>query len=560
MAHSADRFDRRAFLGRGAATAAGMALAGIGAPALLSACGGSTGGSPSSSGPGTATPGVSNATPQLGGTVIIGMNSEIDGFLPAQSHFDNTGLTYANTVFDTMTAVAADGSIRPHLAAAVTPNTDMTAWTVTLRPNIVFHDGSPLTADVVLQNFKAIKSSALTAQAAAPISGATTSGELSITFNCEEPLVAFPSYLTTQLGYVIALSQLDSKTGSQNPVGTGPYQIVSWEPNDHFTVKRNPHYWRKGLPYLDTITFRPIISDQSRELSLRSGTIDLMVSHDPGAIADLQHNSSFQQVNDVHQSVGQPDMDFICLNVTKDPLNDLTVRQALAYATNPAEIISLFGRGIQTVNTSLFPPGSIYRPANNGYPQFNLAKAKELVARAAPNHGGSLSLNLVDITDPRQSEIISALGNMWQKAGFKVALNQIQQVTYIDNLVGGNFQAAADEQFGAADPDLNYVWLSPTTANPPIALNFARNKDPKIEAALQQGRTHADKSARIEAYQTVDKLLSQDLPYLWFSRASWSLTGSDTVMNFANPILPDGTRGLGFSGGVFTPAQIWRKA
>ena len=169
------------------------------------------------------------------------MSSDIDGFLPAQSHFDNTGLTYANAVFDTLTAVAADGSIRPHLAASVTPNADMTAWTVTLRPNVRFHDGSPLTADVALQNFKALKASPLTAQAVAAVSGATTAGDLSITYNCVEPLVAFPSYLTTQVGYLIALSQLDNtKNGSQMPVGTGPFKYVSWEPNDHFTLERNP--------------------------------------------------------------------------------------------------------------------------------------------------------------------------------------------------------------------------------------------------------------------------------------------------------------------------------
>ena len=136
VADSADRYDRRTFLGRGAASAAGLALAGAGAPVLLSACGASGPSGPSTASSATTTPGVSTAKPRRGGSVIIGMSSEIDGFLPAQSHFDNTGLTYANAVFDTLTAVAADGSIRPHLAASVVPNADMTAWTVTLRPNV----------------------------------------------------------------------------------------------------------------------------------------------------------------------------------------------------------------------------------------------------------------------------------------------------------------------------------------------------------------------------------------------------------------------------------------
>jgi ABC-type transport system substrate-binding protein len=555
------RFNRRAFLGRGASAAAGLALAGAGAPVLLSACGGS---SPSTTtSPGRArTPGVSTAAPVRGGSIIVSMSSEIDGFLPASSHFDNTGLTYANAVFDTLTSVAADGSIRPHLASSITPNPDMTAWTLTLRPNVEFHDGSPLNADVLTANFHALKTSALTGQAVTPISSVTKTGELSVVFNCDEPLVAFPSYLTTQVGYIIALSQLDAPpdVGSQHPVGTGPFKFVSWEPNDHFTVERNPAYWRQGLPYLDQLTFKPIVDDQSRESSLRSGTIDLMVSHDPEIIADLRDNADYQQVNDLTQTIGQPDMDFICLNVTQDPLNDLTVRQALAYATNVDEIVRLFGYGVLTPNTSLFPEGSQWRAADNGYPSYDLARAKQLVARAAPNHGGKLVLKLTDIPDPRQVSIIEALQSMWQSAGFTVSLGEVQQTTYIDDLVTGGFQACGDEQFSAPDPDINYVWLSDTTASGPIALNFARNKDARIEAALQKGRTSADKEARIEAYQTVDKLLAEDLPYLWFSRAPWSLTGNATTMNFANPILPDGTQGQGFAAGVFTPAQIWTKA
>ncbi|MGH9017077.1 MAG: ABC transporter substrate-binding protein [Acidimicrobiales bacterium] len=562
MADFADRYDRRAFLGRGAATAAGLALAGAGAPVLLSACGGSTPSGTKSPSTGTTSPGVSTATPTRGGTVTIGVSSEIDGFLPSQSHFDATGLVYAQAVFDSLTAIAADGSARPHLAASVTPNADMTQWTVTLRPNITFHDGSPLTADVVVENFRAIKTSALTAQAAAPVSSINSSGPLTVVFACVEPLVAFPSYLATQLGYVVALAQLNAKgtAGQTMPIGTGPFKYQSWEPNDHFTVVKNPDYWRRGLPYLDSMTFKPIVEDESREDSLRSGTIDLMVSHDPGIIKDLRYDSSFQQVTDLYSAVGEPDMDFILLNCESGPTADLMVRQALAYATNSEEVVKLFGDGVQTVNTSLYPPGSPYRPADNGYPKFNLAKAKELVAKAAPNHGGTIDIQLIDVPDPRQAEIIQAVQQMWQSAGVKVTLGQIQQVTYIDQLVGGQFQAAADEQFSAPDPDLNYVWLSPTTANPPIALNFARNKDQRIETALQQGRTHSAHEARVEAYQTVDKLLAEDLPYLWFSRASWSITGNDTVQNFANPILPDGTRGLDFAGGVFSPTQIWMKA
>jgi peptide/nickel transport system substrate-binding protein len=552
MADSADRYDRRAFLARGATGAAALGLAGVGLPALLEGCGSSTPSAPRLS----STPGVSTATPKRGGSITVGLNSEIDGFLPSASHFDNSGLTYANTIFDTLTVVAADGSAKPYLAQSVTPNPDMTVWTITLRPGVTFHDGSPLNADVLKANFDSLQSSALTGPA---FNGAVANfvkvSDLAVAVNCVEPIVAFPHYLSTQLGYVIGMAQLESAS-STKPIGTGPFSLQSWVPNDHFTATRNPHYWRSGFPYLDSITYKPIVIDESRENSLTSRTIDMMVSHDPNAIKDLHASASFQQV--LNPSVGQGDMDFIILNTAADPTDDLLVRQALAYATDVDELVKLFGAGVAKPNLSLFPPGSPYRADDNGYPTYNLAKAKELVAQAAPNHGGKIELALATVTDPRLLNEIQALASMWGLAGIQTTVSTVEQVTFIDNLVTGKFQAYTDEQFGASDPDLNYVWMSPTTANGLIALNFSRNKDDALEAALQKGRTMSDPTERIQAYQEVDKRLSADLPYLWASLATWSLTGSNEVINFNNLTLPDGSRALGFANGVYDPTSTWR--
>jgi peptide/nickel transport system substrate-binding protein len=305
------------------------------------------------------------------------------------------------------------------------------------------------------------------------------------------------------------------------------------------------------------VTYRPIAVDQSRENSLKSGTIDFMVTRDPNAIADLRDNSSYQVV--LNPSVGQGDMDFIVFNTDAEPTNDLLVRQALVHATDVDELVKLFGAGVAKPNPSLFPPGSPYRAADNGYPTYDLAKAKALVAQAAPNHGGTIKISLATITDPRLLNEIQAVANMWGMAGIQATVSQVEAVTFIDNLVTGQFQAYTDEQFGASDPDLNYVWLSPTTANPPIALNFARNKDDALEAALQRGRTMSNSSDRIQAYQEVDQRLSQDLPYLWTNLATWSAIGSDAVLNFNNLTLPDGSQAQGFANGVFNPTPAWRK-
>ncbi len=132
----------------------------------VSACGSAQ----SSARPLSETPGASSQTPRPGGTLTVGVNSEVGGFLPSQDNFDNTGTIYADTVFDTLTKVGSDGAIHPHLATSVTPNAGgRRVWTVGLRQGVRFSDGSVFAAGVVAANFRALKQGLLTSLALAPL-------------------------------------------------------------------------------------------------------------------------------------------------------------------------------------------------------------------------------------------------------------------------------------------------------------------------------------------------------------------------------------------------------
>ena len=129
--------DRRAFLNRGAAVGGAVVLAGTAATGLSSCSSGAGSSSPTSSG-------ASTTGPSGGGSLTVGTMAEIDGFSPSLNRWDTNGLLYANTVFDPLMAVALDGTIQPYLARSLTPNTTYDRWTLTLRPGVVFHDGSQL--------------------------------------------------------------------------------------------------------------------------------------------------------------------------------------------------------------------------------------------------------------------------------------------------------------------------------------------------------------------------------------------------------------------------------
>ena len=243
---------RRVFLSRGAATG-GVILVGAGASAGLAGCSSGSSGSSTTTGANKGgKAGVSTGTPKRGGKAVIGTTADIDGFFPPTNHWDNNGFLYANTIYDPLTAVAADGSIKPYLAETITPNSTYTAWTLKLRSGITFHDGSPLTAAVVKANFDALKASALTGIALKQVTSVTITDPLTVVYNFADPFVSLPASLATQVGYVVGQAMLDAASKSPmtppHPVGTGPFIYDNWQPNDHFTATRNPHYWRSGFP------------------------------------------------------------------------------------------------------------------------------------------------------------------------------------------------------------------------------------------------------------------------------------------------------------------------
>lgn len=557
-----DGLSRRKFLSSSAAAAGGAALIGVGGPVALAGCASSTSSGSSATSGGAASAasaGVGTGTPRRGGSAILATTSEIDGFYPPSNHWDATGFLYANTVFDPLVAVGADGSAQPYLAESVTPNPDNTVWTVRLRPGVTFSDGSALTSSVLKANFDALKASPLTGIALQIVEKAAIVDPLSVAFTCTGPNVAFPYYLTSQVGYVFGTAMIDAASGSgpATPVGTGPFVYSSWQPNDHFTATRNPHYWRPGYPYLDAITFRPIADTTQRESTLKTGAVDLIYSADPNTVDHFNGVSGYQVVTNLHDTVGEPDMDFVMLNCAKPPTDDLRVRQALAHGLDATALAKLFGGGLEQPATGLFPPGSPYYSPTT-YPTFDQAAARSLVHQYAAQHG-TPSVQLGTVTDPRLSRVVQAIQQMWQQVGFDVSLQIIDQASFITNAITGDFQAYTFEQFSAADPDLNYVWWSTTTIAAPgkIGLNFARNADPQIEQAMVAARGETNRAARIADYQKVNERFAVDLPYLWLGRTVWSEVSNQRLQNFAGMVLPDGTRAKPFDNGVSFTAQMW---
>jgi len=175
--------------------------------------------------------------------------------------------------------------------------------------------------------------------------------------------------------------------------------------------------------------------------------------------------------------------------------------------------------------------------------------------------GKPVSFSLNHTPDASTTKIAEYLQQQLQTVGMQVTLTPIQQANIINTALLGSFQAQVWRQFGAVNPDLNYIFWSPTNANTPVfSINMARNTDPKMQAALLKGRQSPAKADQTAAYQQVSKLMGQDIPYVWFDRATWAVAAQSKVQNFANPTTPAGGKAFPLIGGSIYPTQIWLKS
>ena len=178
---------------------------------------------------------------QRGGSVRYAVEAETgDGWCLQEAQLAISGILVARAIYDTLTAPNSEGEYVPYLAEAVEPNDDFTQWTITVREDVTFHDGSDLTAEVVKNNLDAYRG-AEGGHARSPllflfvldnIESVEVSGERDVVVTTKVPWVAFPAFLYSsgRLG-ITGQAQLDDTEGcSRNLIGTGP--VHAREPDD----------------------------------------------------------------------------------------------------------------------------------------------------------------------------------------------------------------------------------------------------------------------------------------------------------------------------------------
>jgi ABC-type transport system substrate-binding protein len=497
---------------------------------------------------------ASTGSPKPGGSVVYGIEGESDGWNPTTARWSAPALTEANTVFDPLAAWGPNYDTEPYLAQSLTHSADYTEWDIKVRSGVTFHDGEKLDAAAVKKDLDAVKASALTGTAFGPVTSITIVDDLTVAVHMNMAWSAFPATLTAQVGLIASPKQIASGD-TQHPVGTGPFAFSSWAQNSSFVVKRNPSYWRKGLPYLDQVTFKPIPEANTMYQALLTGDIDMMETSSNQIQNHMASVAAKGQIQVVY-SRGEAEEQLAMLNTSKAPLDDLSVRQAVVYATDTKSWAKAVGVDPSTLADGPFAPDSKwYVPT--GYPGYDLAKAKSLVQQYVAQHGSPPTFTIQCTPDSLVLQTCQILQSQWDKAGMRVRITTTEESTLISNAIQGTYQATIWRQFGGQDPDGDSVWWNGANTKPPLALNMARNVDPRIDDAIRVGRTSYKENERQLAYIVLARQLAKDLPYVWLNHTVWVVGARNNVRGFDQTTLPSGEKTDPVTSGVERMTQIW---
>jgi peptide/nickel transport system substrate-binding protein len=500
----------------------------------------------------TAAGSLTTEKPVDGGKITVRVEAEVGNpWAPANLNCDTACETRARTFYEPLMALdGTDQSIKPYLLTSCTPDADFKVWTMKVRPGITFSDGTPLNADVVVDNLQRGLKSPLLAPIFTTVTGVAKVDDMTVTVTSSSTWVDLCSYYASSIGYMASskwLAAVDADpTQATKPIGTGPFILTDFVAGQQTIVKKNPNYWRKSedLPHLDEIDFRIISDELTAANALKAGQIDVLTTLNGQNIKDFKADSKYNySAQDKYT-----DTIYQMLNVGQQgsPLADQNVRCGLTAATDTKTLVDTQTAGQFKVANGPFSPGQQGYLDDPGNQKYDPAKAKQLIKTWSDAHGGQKPKIIISTTtDSTAQQGGQLLQQWWNDAGADVSVQAVEQSKLITNALVGDpsFNAFSWRNHAGNYFEYQTVWWSSANAQPPgqVALNFGRMKDPVIDQALQTARTSPDPAAQVKAAEDANREFAKQcwmIPDYWNQWATFSTKKVHGIGNSAT--LPDG--------------------
>jgi ABC-type transport system substrate-binding protein len=441
--------------------------------------------------------------------------------------------------------------VKPHLAESWDTSSP-TSVLIKLRPNVKFHDGSDLTAEVVKWNLDRCMThpkSGAKAQLSA-IESVEVADPLTVRLKLKYPSPTLFVNLTSDARYVSIMSKaFYDKVGDEGvakqAVGTGPFKLAEWKAGQSVRYERFDGYWMPGadgkpLPYPDGVELRFQADAAAALLALRSGDLDVLPTVLGKDIPTIKSNADLVYQEAPWQAT------IYCLGFNARPGKKFAgeqmkkVRQAAQYAIDREGIARALGLGLGAPNYYLLAPGQIGFDESLPKYTFDLDKAKQLMSEAGYANGIETTLDY--ISRPEDQQNAQLYQQMLEKIGIKLNLQPSERVAWVQKTLAGDYEFSAF-QTGTPRPDSDLTltaYLGTNGTSAWVGLNNA-----EIDKLLDQGRTESDAAKRIATYAQVQKLIFDDasIGFTWRRNGAWAF--SKAVKDFGDPYLNVVTSGTG---------------
>ncbi|MDV2478350.1 ABC transporter substrate-binding protein [Rhodococcus zopfii] len=495
-----------------------IAAAGI-AALFLTACGGAD-----SAGGGAD---VDAGDPVSGGVARVLQTGEPRSLDPA--NLSNTWAhqpTLGNALYGSLMINNLDTlEIEYRMATEFSTTDGGTTFTLKLRPDLKFSDGTPLDAAAVKFNWDRLKDPALgstTIRQAVQIADTQVVDPTTLTVRMTAPNPHFAQALIAgALNWIASPAALAQGQAAfdENPIGAGPFTLVKWTRQDSIELTRNPTYWDAPKPYLDGLTIRTVADTNQRVNSIVTGG------------SDLASETNWQSLNKVEAAGFSYDVvstgggQMLGMNARRAPFDDVRARRAVSLAVDLDAINTAVYNGEGKIPRKLFQEDSPYY-ADVALDRHDAEEAQRLFDELAAE-GKPVKFTYMSYPTTESKTLGEAL-----QAQLSAFTNVEANVEVVDF-------AAATARAGARDFDM--VVTSAIVQDPDFGLwtafhkdstgNFTGVQDQAMSDALDVGRRATSTDERVAAYTTVQERLAEVVPGIWYYRAVPAVTVGKELHN-----------------------------
>ncbi|CAN7671146.1 ABC transporter substrate-binding protein [Caballeronia sp. LjRoot34] len=487
------------------------------------------------------------SAPVRGGSVVLALGADPAGLNPAVST-SGQDLMVGCILYQGLTTTTDKGDIRPMLAKSWSISPDGRTYTFELN-SAKWQDGKPFTSEDVKYSLLEVNSkySPVFAAAGRAIDSIDTPTPSRVVMHLKQPFGPLLISLSCSNGGAILPEHVFKGTNvssnpatSSQPIGLGPFMFKEWVRGDHITLAKNPDYYEAGKPYLDQVIFRIIPQAASRTQALLAGDIDY-TSYYYVSTNDYPVLKAAPNLRLVPAGL-PPSINMLVFNVTRKPLDDKRVRQALTMATNRDFLQQTAFRNNGTVGTMPFPskiawaanPDIDYRKM---YP-FNVAKANALLDQAGLKRGPDgtrFKINILYQSDDQELPVAAvSLKNMWKDVGVDLTIIPVDFATSIPRMFKQrDFDTMMISYTSFGDPALGLARIFVTSAQGKTYGNSSGYSNKTVDDLFAQAEQATSEADRGALYKKVQMILADDLPMLtlnergMYDAMSKSIKGTD---------------------------------